>query len=290
MLVSMTGFGRKTIETDEIRIDAEIKSINSKQLDISINVPKAYSSKEIELLELIRTNLKRGKVSARINISRNFTNHKPKINADEVKYYYNLLAEIKNAAEIDAEIKLEHLINFRDLFYTNNDEDVEKEIVLVKDALLGAINEMKVSKATEGQRLEEDITSRLNTIGVISEKFQALNRVAVLENFEKMKERAKQLVENITQYNERLEMELAVLVDKTDISEEITRLNSHIKFFTETIEKSDEAGKRLAFISQEMLREANTISNKTESMDVLKNIVIVKEEIEKIREQIANLE
>jgi len=291
MLFSMTGYGRGTTSNKNISIEAEVKSINSRYLDIYFRLPSSLQSKEYELREVIKSKLKRGKVTTIIQIkSSGKDSDVPVLSKDKLKALIGFLKDIKKAARINEKIKLDHLLSFKELYLPDEFEFGESEFVLVKEALDKAIKDLLKMKKNEGGELAKDLVARIKSI---EEKVNAIENESmksVNEYFSILKERIKSLVEDVTQYNDRLELELAVIAEKSDITEECVRLKSHLKFFLESIEKEEEPGRKLNFICQEMNREANTISSKSLATEITRNAVLIKEEIERIREQIQNIE
>ena len=291
MLFSMTGYGRGTTSNKNISIDAEVKSINSRYLDIYFRLPSSLQSKEYELREAIKSKLKRGKVTTIIQIKSSGKDADvPVLSKDKLKALIGFLKDIKKAARINEKIKLDHLLSFKELYLPDEFEFGEAEFVLVKEALDKAVKDLLKMKKNEGGELAKDLVARIKSI---EEKVNAIENESmksVNEYFSILKERIKSLVEDVTQYNDRLELELAVIAEKSDITEECVRLKSHLKFFLESIEKEEEPGRKLNFICQEMNREANTISSKSLATDITRNAVLIKEEIERIREQIQNIE
>jgi len=291
MLFSMTGYGRGTTSNKNISIEAEVKSINSRYLDIYFRLPSSLQSKEYELREVIKSKLKRGKVTTIIQIkSSGKDSDVPVLSKDKLKALIGFLKDIKKAARINEKIKLDHLLSFKELYLPDEFEFGEAEFVLVKEALDKAIKDLLKMKKNEGGELAKDLVARIKSI---EEKVNAIENESmksVNEYFSILKERIKSLIEDVTQYSDRLELELAVIAEKSDITEECVRLKSHLKFFLESIEKEEEPGRKLNFICQEMNREANTISSKSLSTEITRNAVLIKEEIERIREQIQNIE
>ena len=291
MLFSMTGYGRGTTSNKNISIDAEVKSINSRYLDIYFRLPSSLQSKEYELREVIKSKLKRGKVTTIIQIKSSGKDADvPVLSKDKLKALIGFLKDIKKAARINEKIKLDHLLSFKELYLPDEFEFGEAEFVLVKEALDKAVKDLLKMKKNEGGELAKDLVARIKSI---EEKVNAIENESmksVNEYFSILKERIKSLIEDVTQYSDRLELELAVIAEKSDITEECVRLKSHLKFFLESIEKEEEPGRKLNFICQEMNREANTISSKSLATDITRNAVLIKEEIERIREQIQNIE
>jgi uncharacterized protein (TIGR00255 family) len=287
----MTGYGRGTTSNKNISIEAEVKSINSRYLDIYFRLPSSLQSKEYELREVIKSKLKRGKVTTIIQIkSSGKDSDVPVLSKDKLKALIGFLKDIKKAARINEKIKLDHLLSFKELYLPDEFEFGESEFVLVKEALDKAVKDLLKMKKNEGGELAKDLVARIKSI---EEKVNAIENESmksVNEYFSILKERIKSLIEDVTQYSDRLELELAVIAEKSDITEECVRLKSHLKFFLESIEKEEEPGRKLNFICQEMNREANTISSKSLATEITRNAVLIKEEIERIREQIQNIE
>lgn len=291
MIQSMTGYGKANGISNVYTFEVEIKSVNSRFLDIYVRLPKDLSSKEIELRSLIKKNINRGKVSLNITMSKEGLNTEiPSIDNENLTRVLRDLNLIKNEAGIIDTIKLSDILSFPNIFLDDNSELSESEYAIVNSALLEAINKMKEMRTVEGQILTTDLTTRIQKISEIAEEINEQGRGSIEEHFIKLKERAAELVEGIGDNDDRLKMELALLAEKYDITEEYVRLESHISQFLSTLEKGKEAGKKLNFIVQEMNREVNTMSNKSVSLEITNRTLELKEELEKIREQIQNIE
>ncbi|MEO8399735.1 MAG: YicC/YloC family endoribonuclease [Ignavibacteriaceae bacterium] len=292
MIYSMTGYGKGSAENKKFSVQAEVKSINSRFLDIYFKAPAFLISKEYEIREFIKSKVNRGKLTVLIQIEKKGINDNalPNVDKEKLKSFLSLIKELKKTAKINEEIKLEHILNNKEIFSVNDVEVSEEEISIIKKALASALVDLNKMKKNEGKELSKDLSKRIKNI---EEKLEVVEKEAsasVKEYFEKLKEKIKILVEGITEYNDRLEMELALIADKSEITEECVRLRSHLKFFIESIENETDPGRKLNFLCQEMNREANTISSKSLSTTITHNVVLVKEEIEKIREQIQNIE
>lgn len=287
----MTGFGKGSAGNSRLSAEVEIKSVNSRYLDISLKLSSTLSNKEYEIRELIKSKVKRGKLAVIIQIkSSGLIEGETAIDKERLNNFLSLLKEIKKTAKLTEKIKLEHLISNRDLFLAENTSFTEKEFEFVKKALSDSLDQLIIMKKNEGKELAKDLKKRIE---IISKKVDAVQKesvASVTEYFEKLKTKMKLLVQDVTPYNERLELELAVIAERAEITEECVRLKSHLKFFLDSIENGDEPGRKMNFLCQEMNREANTISSKSISTEITHNIVLVKEEIEKIREQIQNIE
>lgn len=291
MIVSMTGFGKGRSGNKNLSVEAEVKSVNSRYLDISLRIPSSLMNKDYDIKEFIKSKIKRGKVSASIQIKRNgLEEENLALDNDKLKSYLSLLKSIKKAAKISEKVKLEHLLINKEILISNNFIISEVEFNLVKDALEQALTEMMNMKRKEGKELSKDLHKRIENIESKLKDIEQEAAQSVQEYFNKFKEKIKVLIENIAQYNDRLELELAIIAEKAEITEECVRLRSHLKFFINSLEIDDEPGRKLNFLCQEMNREANTISSKTVSTSITHSTVFIREEIEKIREQSQNIE
>lgn len=291
MIVSMTGFGKGSAGNKNLSVEVEIKSVNSRYLDISLRIPSSLANKDFEIKEFIKSKVKRGKIFASVQIKRNgLEEENISLDSDKLKSYLLLLKSVKKAAKISEKIKLEHILLNRELLISNNFLVSDVEFNLVKESLDHALREMVSMKRKEGKELEKDLQKRIENIEAKLTEIENEAELGVQEYFNKFKVKIKSLIENIAQYNERLELELAIIAEKAEITEECVRLRSHLKFFLSSLEKDDEPGRKLNFLCQEMNREANTISSKTVSTSITHSTVFIREEIEKIREQIQNIE
>jgi len=291
MIVSMTGFGKGRTGNKNLNVEVEVKSVNSRYLDISLRIPSSLMNKDYDIKEFIKSKVKRGKVLASIQIKRNgLEEENLALDSDKLKSYLSLLKSIKKAAKISEKVKLEHLLINKEILISNNFLISEVEFNMVKDAIEQALTEMMNMKKKEGKELSKDLRKRIDNIEIRLKEIEKEAEQSVQEYFKKFKEKIKLLIENIAQYSERLELELAIIAEKAEITEECVRLRSHLKFFLNSLENDDEPGRKLNFLCQEMNREANTISSKTVSTSVTHNTVFIREEIEKIREQIQNIE
>ena len=287
----MTGFGKGRTGNKNLNVEVEVKSVNSRYLDISLRIPSSLMNKDYDIKEFIKSKVKRGKVLASIQIKRNgLEEENLALDSDKLKSYLSLLKSIKKAAKISEKVKLEHLLINKEILISNNFLISEVEFNMVKDAIEQALTEMMNMKKKEGKELSKDLRKRIDNIEERLKEIEKEAEQSVQEYFKKFKEKIKLLIENIAQYSERLELELAIIAEKAEITEECVRLRSHLKFFLNSLENDDEPGRKLNFLCQEMNREANTISSKTVSTSVTHNTVFIREEIEKIREQIQNIE
>jgi uncharacterized protein (TIGR00255 family) len=290
MILSMTGYGKGSAGNDKLSVEAEIKSINSRYLDIYLKIPAVFSMKEYELRELIKSRIKRGKINLSVTIRKNgVENGLPVLDREKVKSLMVFIKDLKKTAKITENIKLQHLLTFNDAF-SSGEEAGEEEFEMVKEAINVAVNELFRMKKDEGSELEKDLRKRIKSIEDKVTFIESESQKSIEEYYQKLKEKAKILFEDIEAYNDRMLMELALIAERAEITEECVRLHSHLKFFEESLKKDDEPGRKLNFLCQELNRESNTISAKTISTEITHSTVLIKEEIEKIREQIQNIE
>ncbi len=291
MIYSMTGYGKFSTESNGISVEVEAKSLNNRFLDLFLRLPKNIQSKELELREIIRSKLKRGKVTVTCTVD--YRGESAKVFSVDEAAAREVVASLKkilNHSEIKDEIKLQDLLQFKDYYLIEEENENEEEFALIVKALNGALENLIEMRKREGASLQKDLLERLTAIENNVEKIEKIAENSVQEHFKKLQAKAEQLLNNLEIDKERLNVELALLVDKYDVTEELVRLKSHMEMFRNTILNSDEAGKKLNFILQEMNREANTINSKTVSSEIAHIGIQIKEELEKMREQIQNVE
>lgn len=292
MIASMTGFGRGTATENGITIFVELRTVNSRFLEMSARLPRSLTLRENDIKELLRRKFMRGKVNLLVTVERGEEGSIPLvINTSAAKSYYKLLTQLRKTLKLKESIKLDHLLQFTDVFEqdsSENSDDQEWEILQV--ALKGAMDALESMRRNEGGELERDFRSRIH---LLDEKLMQIERLAkeqIPAEHGRMRDRIAQLLEAVTIDEGRLEMELALLADRLDVTEECVRFRSHNKFFLEALDLPEPAGRKLNFLIQEMNREANTIGSKSNSTEIAHIVVGMKEELEKIREQLQNIE
>ncbi len=293
MIISMTGFGRGEAADNGISATVEIKSLNSRYLDLSIRLPQRLQDKELALKELVQKKVSRGKLNISVHVTESDTGE-PHIEVDEVKVkaYARILRQVQEAAEIKGELNVRNITGFGDVFITKEDD---KEILTRKwnvalQALDNAIESLVAMRTREGGQLKNDLLERIGSIEANLKDVEKVSLGRIEEVRNKLKERIQQLIDDESFDKERLETEVAVIADKMDITEEIVRMRAHLKFFMEAIEQPEPAGRRLNFLTQEMNRELNTIGSKANDSDIAHHVVRSKETLEQIREQVQNVE
>ena len=288
----MTGYGKGTASNGKWQADVEVKSINSRYLEVFLKYPPLLANKEYELRELIKSKIRRGKLNLSIQIKKNgFEDEAVSLDESRLKNYLALIKEIKKSAKITDKIKLDHILMSRDIFSASVEEISESDFEVIKKSILLSLDSLMQMKKNEGNELEKDLKKRVKSVEKYLDLIEKDAQPSVGEHFAKYKEKVKNLLEdNSNINNDRLETELAMMAERADITEECVRLRSHIKFLLSSVDKEEDPGRKLNFLCQEMNREANTISAKTLSIAITHNSVHIKEEIERIREQIQNIE
>jgi uncharacterized protein (TIGR00255 family) len=290
MIQSMTGYGVGNAVQKYLSVDVEIKSVNSRYYEAYLKIPPALTAKEYELRELIKQKIQRGKINCLIQIKYNgVENGSSQFDPEKLESFLKMINKIKKSSGIKEEIKLEHILTSRDLITSKETEISESEFELVKKALNKATDQLLKMRRNEGKELAKDLRIRIKSIGSKVSEIEKEFQRGKIEYYEKLQKRVNELIGDKEIDKDRLNVELAFIADRADITEECVRLKSHLKFFIKSLSEP-EPGRKLNFLCQEMNRETNTISSKSISTSVTHTAVFIKEEIEKIREQIQNLE
>jgi uncharacterized protein (TIGR00255 family) len=293
VVASMTGFGRAEVSRDGINISAEVRSVNSRYLDLTFRLPRSISQREKELKDIVRTFLNRGNLNITVKIAYDSNGAIPlKVNTAAAKSYFKLLNEIRKSVKIREQVKLEHLLTFSEVLEPVEEEETdEREWELVQETVRQALENLNAMRSQEGSELAKDLEKRIHWMEGTLNEVEKLSKERIPEERKNLHERIAQLIEDkfVIDQN-RLELEIALMVDKLDITEECVRYRSHNKFFLEALDKNEAAGRKLNFLVQEMNREANTIGSKSSDAAIAHMIIGLKEELEKIREQLQNIE
>lgn len=291
MIHSMTGYGKARITKNKTSVDVEVKSVNSRFFEISLKLPTLLIPYDYELKELIKTKTQRGKLSVVIHFKKDgVENGFVSIDMNKLSNHLSLIKKIKKAADIREDIKLEHLLENKEIFTSQDTELSKAEFEIVKSSLIKALDKLILMKKKEGAELLKDLLNRIEKISRMVTEIEKELGNSINEYYNKLKQRILELTHNVEIAEDRLHLELALIADRADITEECVRLKSHLKFFKETLNNEKEPGKKLNFLCQEMNRETNTISSKSISTSIIHSSVLIKEEIEKIREQLQNIE
>jgi len=289
----MTGFGRGEATKNNIRVTVEVKTLNSRYLDISPRMPGSIQDKELDLKEMVQERLSRGKVLLNVYVDKSKMGlTDTTYNADKLKSYSQMLEEMRSLANIDEPLKLADLLEFNDLFESRKEDEKNLEIIwaCTQEALESGLDLLNTMREKEGHELETDLKKQIHDISDLLENIKEKSSQRAPETREKLTERIQKMVSDENFDKDRMEMEIAILVDKMDINEEAVRLQSHLKFFLEALEGDQPVGRRLNFLCQEINRELNTIGSKANDSTIAHEVVIGKEKLEQIREQVQNIE
>lgn len=291
MVKSMTGFGKTTVEIGNKKVMIEIKSLNSKQLDLNLRMPNLYKEKEMDVRGMVKERLDRGKVDVSIYFDNSEGDKDVQINKPVIMQYFNQMLEISETLGVtpDKSELLRTVMRFPDTLQIKSDELGEDEWSLLKAGIQKALEAMDNFRMQEGKALMKDIVYRVQLIQQLSSEVPQfeVKRVEIIR--QKLQEKIAEWtdVKNIDQ--NRLEQEIVYYLEKLDITEEKVRLANHCKYFIETVEKEDAPGRKIGFIAQEIGREINTMGSKANDHDIQKLVVRMKDELEKIKEQSLNV-
>jgi uncharacterized protein (TIGR00255 family) len=293
MVKSMTAFAAAEKTKDALSAAVEIRSYNSRFLDIALRLPHAYLYMEERIKGLIAERVTRGRIEIRIQIRDDsdevvtFEINKPKARA-----YHEALVQLKNEFDINAQLSVDFLVGAGGVVKPAEvDRDVETVWPVIKDCLDEAMGDLVVMREREGANMAQDIAGRLDTIQKCIDQIEIASGDLLSHYQERLKERIKALTKDTVQIDpERIAQEAAYLAERSDISEEIVRVGSHIKQFRLIMNSEDSSGRKLNFLLQELNREFNTIGSKTEKINISHMIVDIKSELEKMREQVQNVE
>lgn len=292
MIRSMTGYGRKQAVTGGMNITAEIKSVNHRYFEFSARVPRAYGFLEEKLKSYIQSLISRGKVECYIQID-NLEEEDciVEVNHSLAKGYYDALKDLAQRYELRDDISVSLLSRYSDIFSVHKAEaDEEKIWESVKGVVAEAVSSFIKMRETEGEKLKNDILSRCDTIIEKVEFIEERSPETVREYNDKLLARIKDVLSDVQVDEQRILTEAAVYADKIAVAEETVRLRSHISQLRDFMESEEAIGRKTDFLVQEINREANTIGSKAQDVAIAKKVIDIKAEVEKIREQVQNIE
>jgi uncharacterized protein (TIGR00255 family) len=280
----MTGYGKSVLQLPTKKITIELKSLNSKNLDLNARMPSIYREKELAIRKILADKLVRGKIDFSVYVEATAEDTSTQINTPVVKQYMKQLREVANSDDLEL---LKMAVRFPDALNTVREEIDENEWHAIEKEINTAITDLNNYRLNEGKVLEQDFNNRVIEISNILDQIIAMDP----ERVEGVRERLLKGVEELKEkYDEnRFEQELVYYIEKFDITEEKVRLKNHLNYFTESINSDDSNGKKLGFISQEMGREINTIGSKSNYAPMQQLVVQMKDELEKIKEQLLNV-
>jgi len=287
----MTGYGKVTKSRNGKNIEVEIRSLNSKTLDVHTKMPVALNSKDLDIRAMIAAGLERGKVDVSVTLTTDATEDNLRINEQLLEAYFRKTVEIARnfGVEIDQSLLLTTLLRFPDVQKVEQEEEIEDEWELTREAVEEALKQLDEFRIQEGQNLKADFNKRVSLILSYLDEVEPLANARVGIIRERILQRFEELKGTVDVDSNRLEQELIFYIEKLDITEEKVRLRNHCRYFIENIDADESTGKKLGFIAQEMGREINTLGSKANDAEIQKIVVKMKDELEKIKEQVLNI-
>lgn len=293
MIKSMTGFGKGEYSDEKYSVTVEIKSVNHRYADINVKIPRRYSFAEEKIKNQIKSSVSRGKLDVSVLIEALLDGDiSVNLNTGIAEKYISNLKALKESYNLEGEITLELISSMPDVIRVVPDVKDEEEVMsVIGKAVEIAVENLDLMRIKEGKKLAEDLHMRGDLIASYVKKTETKVPETVSNYKEKLNDRISELVSNkIEVPEERILLEAAIFADKTNITEELVRLDSHIRQLHDILSSDGSNGKKLDFLVQEMNREANTIGSKVSDIEMTGNVIEIKSEVEKIREQVQNVE
>ena len=284
MIQSMTGYGKTVLQLPTKKITIELKSLNSKNLDLNVRMPSYYREKELDIRKKLASHLDRGKIDFSVYIEDNGGEVSSKVNESVVREYMNQLRELVDSDEIEL---LKMAVRLPDALKSEREELNEEEWKQIAVGIDEAVVKINQYRSDEGKVLCNDFILRISNIEKLLEKVIEIDPLRIEQVKDKLKKAIAELETKIDE--NRFEQELIYYIEKLDITEEKVRLQNHLNYFIKTLNSVDSNGKKLGFISQEIGREINTIGSKANFAPMQKQVVQMKDELEKIKEQLLNV-
>jgi uncharacterized protein (TIGR00255 family) len=288
MIKSMTGFGKAVKNLDKVTITIEVRSVNSKSADINLRIPSIYRNYEIEIRNELMKQLERGKIDLSLNFEKQEVESGLEINIPLAKKYHAQLKQLASELNENFENGLDQVLRMPDVLKSERKEANEEEWKLIKEVLQEAIQALDNFRKTEGESLQKDFEVRLQAINSHLEQIKTLDTLRLQTIKDRIKSNLFEAIGKDKIDENRLEQELIYYIEKLDINEEKVRLKTHLDYFVSTMKEAG-AGRKLNFISQEIGREINTIGSKSNDANMQKLVVLMKDELEKIKEQSSNV-
>ena len=286
MILSMTGYGKAESNTHNKKFTVEIKSLNSKQIDMNVRMPSSYREKELVIRKLLSSSLGRGKIDCSLFVEHTGIEKTANINAEVVKKYYQDLQKI--AQELDNTDELmSTVMRMPEVMKVEKEELDTQEWQSIEKLINEAAQALTQFRKDEGKSLADDFILRIENIRTLMQSIEKEEHQRVANIRERIVEKLGDLKSTIDE--NRLEQELIYFLEKLDVTEELVRLSNHLNYFLETMDSSISEGKKLGFICQEIGREVNTIGSKSNNAEMQQQVVQMKDELEKIKEQILNV-
>ncbi len=291
MIASMTGFGRGRARVDDVMATVEMRSVNNRFCEVSVRLPRALAARENDVQALVKQAFERGRISVQIQLERTGPQAPVRVDEAAARGYAALLETLRRAAGVSDPVRLEHLLTFSSELLVPVEEEADEAVwAAVEQALAEAVAGMRAMRRQEGAALQADLQQRIDRLAEELARVEARAPERVREARQKLHDRLAELLGDDRLDPDRLEQEIALLADRLDVTEECVRLRSHLQLFAEALHSDEAVGRKLNFIAQEINREVNTIGSKANDAAVAHAAVRMKEELEKIREQVQNVE
>lgn len=286
----MTGYGKNVASEGNLTVTSEIRTLNSKQLDINLRVPPYLKEKEIDIRKKLASSLVRGKIDVSILIETSDTDSAPVIDRKTAMHYFKELEGLSNEMGINSSIDfIELIVKMPDVFVQKDMEVSDKEASLVLNCIDKAIASVDQARKSEGLDLEKDFKLRISNILNLLKDVDDYDQQRITKIRDRIKNNISKFLNNPETDKNRLEQEIIYYIEKLDITEERVRLNNNCNYFIENLNNKESSGKKLGFITQEIGREINTLGSKANDSDLQKIVVLMKDELEKIKEQLFNI-
>ncbi len=292
MIRSMTGYGKSELADNGSHVLVEVWSVNHRYLDLSVRLPKPIAAIESEIRRFVQERVDRGKISVTVTWeSGKGRGGRLRLDEQRLEDYLSILTQIRQRHRLSGELDLGALLTLPDIVTEEEDAaDLEAWWGLLQPGLAQAIDGMLALKSREGQEMAKDMLARIDRVEEILGEIETRSPVRVEEGRDRMRQRISQLLEGNELDPYRLEQEIVFLAERMDCTEECVRLRSHLKQFREFAKDQSAAGRKLNFLLQEMHREANTIGSKASDSEIAHRVVLMKDELERVREQVQNVE
>ncbi len=293
MIKSMTAFGRGEYMLGDKVFIAEIRSVNNRYRDVVLRIPKNLQILEDEIRSQIFTKIRRGRIEVSIHAEKNGeeAGYELELNQPLVRSYLKIISQLSDEFSLDKNLSAEYISQLKDVILIKSEEiDIDESRSGLLEALSRALDSLDVMRIQEGEAIEKDFRKRLNLIEQYLDEIQERTPLVVEEYRKRLKDRLKSLEQNIAVDEMRLAQEIAIFADRSDITEEIVRARSHLKQFRSYMSMDDSIGRRLDFLIQEIHRESNTMGAKASDSSISARVVEVRAELEKLREQVQNVE
>ncbi|AZQ43350.1 YicC/YloC family endoribonuclease [Nonlabens ponticola] len=287
MITSMTGYGKTVTQTSSHKITIEIRTLNSKNIDLNMRMPSDYRGKELEIRKLIASLLKRGKIDFSLHVESTDSSNVEALDPDKLASYIQQLKQVPGTDSVDDATLLQIASGFTDIFASGSHEVSKDDLQKVLDLASQCLQEVQSFRTQEGKVLESDFNERIQNIQNLLHQILSEDVTRLADVRSRLEKAVIDLKEKVDE--NRFEQELIYYLEKYDITEEKVRLENHLKYFLETMNAPESQGKKLAFISQEIGREINTIGSKANHAAMQQLVVQMKDELEKIKEQLLNV-